>query len=126
MKLPKPSSAMPQFRVVVVVARPGETDFADTGELRYALAEASADAEVVVVDMTANTFCDASIINVLDWGRQRMHENGGELRVACRTPQILRWMAITEQDRPFQIYPNLRAAVKVDRWHVRFSHQTAA
>lgn len=122
--VPKPSSAMPQMRVITIIA-PNEVDIANSRELRDALAEASVDADVIVVDMTATTVCDASAIDTLAWFHQRVHDSGGELRVAC-SAWVRRVMAVTGQDEVLQLYPSMRTALMVDRWHMRVSHMAAA
>ena len=75
--------------------------------------------------MTKTTVCDASAIDTLAWFHQRVHDGGGELRVAC-SARVRRVMAVTGQDQVLQLFPSMRKALMVDRWHVRLSHMAAA
>lgn len=64
---------------VLVVTPPAEIDVLNSGKLRDALLSALADHATVVVDMTANKFCDSSGLQALVAAHRC---RPGELRVA--------------------------------------------
>jgi hypothetical protein len=93
-----------------VVFTPEEIDLVNADQLLHALLLATADATVVVVDMTATTFCDASTIDTLEWVNRQLKGHDGELRVipAALAPPAIR---ATRAEQPFPIYANLLEAL---------------
>lgn len=81
-----------------VVLRPaGELDLATVEPLRVGWFALAADVAppVVVVDLAAVTFADASFVNLLVGVRRRQAEHGGTLRVRHATPPICRLLCLT-------------------------------
>lgn len=93
-----------------VVSTPGEIDLTDAELLLHVLLVATANAVVVVVDMTATTYCDASTIDTLEWINQWLNDNNGELRVIPATPAPP-VMKATHADQPFPIFASLPDAL---------------
>jgi anti-anti-sigma factor len=93
-------STPPQFSVsvdgatTIVVAR-GELDLACRDGLREALADLSG---AVVVDLEEVTFLDSSCIGVLAGAAQRLHEDGGDLRIRRPADVPRRALEITGLD----------------------------
>jgi anti-sigma B factor antagonist len=95
------------------VLRPeGELDLASASDLRHELfGVIEAGAKTIVVDLETTTFIDSMTIGVLLGAVRRLHEHGGELRIACADPNITRIFEITLLDRVFAIYPSCEAAL---------------
>jgi anti-anti-sigma regulatory factor len=93
-----------------LVTTPEEIDLSNADQLLHALLVATADTAIVIVDMTATTFCDASTVDTLEWVNQRLHDDGGELRVIPATP-VPAALEITRPDQTFRIFGSLPGAL---------------
>jgi anti-sigma B factor antagonist len=94
-----------------VVTPPAEIDRANADQLREALASASVEHATVVVDMTANSFCDSSGLSALIMAHQRARAAGGELRLVMGGPTPHRVFKVTGLDRVFRIFDSLPEAI---------------
>jgi anti-sigma B factor antagonist len=94
-----------------VVTPPAEITIQNAGQLAEALAAASGGHTVVVVDMTANEFCDSSGISVLVLAQKRAREATGEVRLVMNDSVVHRIFKVTGVDGIFRIFGSLLSAV---------------
>jgi anti-sigma B factor antagonist len=96
-----------------VVVRPrGALDAHSVPDLRHELSRIVENgASLVVVDLTTTSFIDSMTIGVLLGAVRRLQQHGGELRLACADPNIMRIFEMTLLDRVFAIYPSSEAAL---------------
>lgn len=93
---------------VLVVTPPAEIDVLNSGKLRDALLSALADHATVVVDMTANKFCDSSGLQALVAAHRC---RPGELRVAVDHTHVQRIFKLTGADRVIRIFSTVADAI---------------
>jgi anti-sigma B factor antagonist len=93
-----------------VVPAPAEVDGAGSDQLRHALIAAVDDHAIVVVDMSANTFCDSSGIGALLTAARRATARGGELRVVMPDTSVFRVFKLTGADRVLRIFGSVAEA----------------
>jgi anti-sigma B factor antagonist len=116
-----PSADIPQFEInsgpgpddVYVVRIAGEVDMSHEEELRGELRTAvAAEANGIVVDLTACDFIDSSGIRALLLSREAQHpEEGSErLAVAATSEQILRILSVMGLDRVIPIRATVEEA----------------
>ena len=96
---------------VLVVIPPAEIDMLNSGKLRDTLLPALADHAVVVVDMTANKFCDSSGLQALVAAHR---SRPGELRVAVDHTHVQRIFKVTGADRVIRIFNTVADAVAAE------------
>jgi len=94
-----------------VVAAATEVDIGNAAGLRGAIASASADHPVSVVDMSRTQSCDSSGLGVLVMAASRAREAGGELRVVQGGPAVRRIFRVTGVDRMFRLFDSLSEAL---------------
>ena len=94
-----------------VVTPPAEIDLANAGQLQEALESAGPEDATIVVDMTANRFCDSSGISVLVWAHKRARAGGGEIRLVMGGATLHRVFKVTGLDRVFRIFDSLADAI---------------
>ena len=115
------SADIPQFEIssgpgpddVYVVRVAGEVDMSHEEELRIELRRAvEADADGIVVDLTACEFIDSSAIRALLLSRaEKKPERGSEsLAVAASSDQILRILSVMGLDQVLPIEPTVDQA----------------
>jgi anti-sigma B factor antagonist len=97
-----------------VVTPPAEITIQNAEQLREALAAASGDHAVVVVDMTANEFCDSSGISELVMAQKRARAAMGEVRLVMSGPEVRRIFKVTGVDGIFRIFGSLANAVAAE------------
>jgi anti-sigma B factor antagonist len=91
---------------------PAEVDISNAGQVREDLAAVVAqDASLVIVDMSATTFCDSAGVTALVRAARKASASGAGLRVATSAPAVVRVLAITGVDRLIEIYPSVAAAM---------------
>lgn len=95
---------------LAVVTPPAEIDLANAWRLREALESAGPEDATVVVDMTANRFCDSSGISVLIRAHKRAQAGGGEILLVMGGATMQRVFKVTDLDRVFRIFDNLGEA----------------
>lgn len=108
-----------------VVSTPDYIDISNVHQLCRALLSAGTDAMVVVVDMTATTFCDPSGLGALVRMYRWLKESCVELRVVGCTDRVRLVMAITGDDRVLPTFDSVAEAVtmKPQNW---WPHHQAA
>jgi anti-anti-sigma factor len=113
------------FNGLPVVSTPPEIDIANIHLLSRALMTASADAMVVVVDMSATTFCDCTGLGALVRMYRWLDDNYVELRLVSCTERVQVVMAITNLDRELPIFGSLAEAVTKKPQNWPHHHQAA-
>jgi anti-anti-sigma factor len=98
---------------LAVITPPREIDAGNAARLEQVLAAAVADHPVVVVDMSANTFCDSSGIRALVLATQQARGSERELRVVMGGPSVRRVFKLTGVDRMLAMFETLAAATGV-------------
>lgn len=99
---------------VSVVTPSAEITIENAGPLREALAAASRERVIVVVDMTANDFCDSSGISELVMAQKRARQATGEVRLVMSGPAVRRIFKVTGVDGIFRIFGTLADAVSAE------------
>ncbi|MFK0181720.1 STAS domain-containing protein [Streptomyces xanthochromogenes] len=92
----------------VIVAR-GELDLDTTPDLTAALAKAADEHDVVVIDLSAVTFADSALLNLL----LRTH-GATTLRIAAPHPRIMLLLELTGADQALHVFTNLDDACATD------------
>jgi anti-sigma B factor antagonist len=94
------------------VTLPAEVDVSDADRIDQDLADVVAqDASLVIVDMSATTFCDSAGVTALVRAVRQANASGAGLRVATSASAVTRVLAITGVDRLIEIYPSVAAAM---------------
>ena len=96
---------------LAVVTPPAEVDLANAGQLGEALESAGPEDATIVVDMTANRFCDSSGISVLVRAHKRAQAGGGEIRLVMGGATLHRVFKVTDLDRVFRVFDSLAEAI---------------
>lgn len=95
----------------VIVAITGELDLYTAPKLRERLDELILSGRaVVVIDLEKLDFMDSSGINVLVGSLKRLRASGGELRLVCTQPRLLKLFEITGLLSSFAIYGSVATA----------------
>jgi anti-sigma B factor antagonist len=98
-----------------VVTCSGELDLNAAPELRFLLCQMmQLGTTDLVVDLTAVTFIDSTIIGVLTGRLRRLRGDGGSLVLVCTNDFVLRTIAIAGMDRVFEVYPTLAEGLTRD------------
>jgi len=93
-----------------VVTAPAEIDAANAGEIRQALlAAASHDAAVLIIDMSATTFCDSAGVQAIIDTYNQAAATQTQLRLVATA--VLRILTLVGVDQLTPIYPTLEAAL---------------
>jgi anti-sigma B factor antagonist len=87
-----------------VVMPPAQIDIANADRLLYELMSAARDASIVVLDMTATTFCDSSGFSRMVIAGDHLRASGGDLRVVC-SARMHMLMTINKDDEHFSVFP---------------------
>ncbi|MBG0819702.1 STAS domain-containing protein [Planomonospora sp. ID91781] len=95
-----------------VVALHGEIDVATAPALRRRLLNAlQHSTDLLVLDLSAVSFCDASGLTVLIDVRQRATASGITVRLAAPRPPVARLLHVTGLDHAFAVHPTLSSAL---------------
>jgi anti-anti-sigma regulatory factor len=89
-----------------VVKAPTAIDISNANELLYDLMSAARKASIVVLDMTATTFCDSSGFWRLVMAGDYKRAIGGDLQVVC-SARLRMLMAINEDDEHFTVFTTM-------------------
>jgi anti-sigma B factor antagonist len=93
-----------------VVALPAEIDAANADKISQELLRAtSLGAAVVVIDMSATTFCDSAGVQAIIAAYRHASANGTQLRLVATT--VLRVLTLIGADQLVPIYATLDAAL---------------
>jgi anti-sigma B factor antagonist len=102
----------PQHDEQVVITLPREIDITNSDHLREALlAVISQRPAVVVADMTASTFCDASGMNAILTACQQAAAAGTDMRLVPGYPAARRVFVLSGYNTVLSIYPDLPTAL---------------
>ncbi|WP_449060754.1 STAS domain-containing protein [Planomonospora algeriensis] len=95
-----------------VVALHGEIDIATAPALRRRLLNAlQHSTDLLVLDLSAVSFCDAAGLTVLIDVRRRAVASGITVRLAAPRPSVARLLHVTGLDRAFAVHPTLSSAL---------------
>jgi anti-sigma B factor antagonist len=93
-----------------VVTVPAEVDVTNTDEVRRALlSAASQNVPVLIIDMSATTFCDSTGVQAIIATYRQTAATGTELRLVAT--ETLRILTVIGVDQLIPIYPDLNAAI---------------
>jgi anti-sigma B factor antagonist len=93
-----------------VIALPAEIDAANADKIGQELLRAtSLGAAVVVIDMSATTFCDSAGVQAIIAAYRHAGANGTRLRLVATT--VLRVLTLVGADQLVPVYPALEAAL---------------
>lgn len=94
-----------------VIRLPAEVDISTADQLREELLSVIDEgAAVLIVDMSATTFCDSAALSALIIAHKRAAAAAAELRLVATSAGVLRVMKLTGVDRLISLYPTLAAA----------------
>jgi anti-sigma B factor antagonist len=97
---------------VAVASTPAEIDISNADEVRDCLLGVLGESPaLLVVDLSATSFCDSGGVNALVRVYQRALADRAALRFVVTAPVVRRVLAITGVDRLLDIYPTLAAAL---------------
>ncbi len=97
---------------VAVISLPGEIDISNADRVREDLLSiVNRGATLLVVDMSATTFCDSAGINAMVRAFKRATANGTGMRLVVTGPAVLRVFAITGVDHLIDVYPSVAVAM---------------
>lgn len=97
---------------VVVVSLPAEIDISNADQVREDLLSViNRGAVLLVVDMSATTFCDSAGVNALVRAFRRATASGAGMRLVVTAPTVQRILAITGVDHLIDIHHSVAAAM---------------
>jgi len=95
-----------------VVTLPPEIDVSNSQQISQELASlVDQGAVMLIVDMTASTFCDTSGARELIAARKHAQAGGAEIRLVVKAHAVLRVFEIIGLGDLFAIFPDLAAAL---------------
>jgi len=98
------------FPTGVVLTLRGELDAYDAPELRSVFAD-STHVRVVVLDLSAVSFLDSTVLGTIVGLQRRVREADGELRVVLPESEARRVFALTGLDRALDVRPTRESAL---------------
>lgn len=97
---------------VAVVSLPAEIDISNGEHVCEDLLSAiNHGAALLVVDMSATTFCDSAGVNALVRAFTRATATGAGMRLVVPAPNVQRILGLTGVDRLIDVYPSVSAAM---------------
>jgi anti-sigma B factor antagonist len=97
---------------VAVVRTPEEVDATIADAMREALLSVlNQGASALVVDMTRTTFCDSAGVSAMARARRRGLASNAEVRIATRSPALLRLFSLLGLEPAIAVYPDVEAAL---------------
>ncbi len=97
---------------VAVISLPAEIDVSNADRVREDLLSViNRGATLLVVDMSATTFCDSAGLNALVRAFKRATASGAGMRLAVSEAAVRRILAITGVDHLIDVYPSVAAAM---------------
>src|SRR5215469_18341765 len=100
--------------LLAMVTLPAEIDVAGSRRLCGELGSALASATVVIVDMTATTYCHSSGVHILLLAQEQAAATGVDLRLVVPSAGVLRTLAWAGADWLLPIYPTLQEALAAE------------
>ena len=95
-----------------VVAISGQVDLATAPQLKERMLELVTNGhEHLVADLTSTEFLDSTALGALVSVLKRLRVKGGEMRLVCTSPSILKVFDITGLDRVFPIHASVDEAM---------------
>ena len=95
-----------------VVAISGQVDLATAPALKERMLElVTTGHEHLVCDLTATEFLDSTALGALVSVHKRLRLRGGEMRLVCTSPSILKVFDITGLNRVFPIHASVTEAM---------------
>lgn len=96
-----------------VITMPTEIDANNADDIRQALVSAAShEAAVLIIDMSATTFCDSAGVQAIIAARNQAATTGMQLRLAAT--EALRILTLVGVDQLIPVYPSLAAALAGD------------
>jgi anti-sigma B factor antagonist len=95
----------------VVVTAPAEIDVVNVSGLIGQLTTVCRSLDLVIVDMTATTFCDSAGVRALARAWQLAVASGGELRLAIGGSPIRRVLQLTGLDQVVPVYHDVEQSL---------------
>jgi anti-sigma B factor antagonist len=100
---------------VAVVRLPAETDLCNAEQVRDTLlAVLNTGVPTLIADLTATTFCGCDGLGAIVRAHQRAQAAGAQVRLATRTPIVLRLLSLTYVDRLVPVFDSVHAAWPAD------------
>jgi anti-sigma B factor antagonist len=107
-----PRPQVERFEHAVAVRLSGELDAFDAPALRETFAELNtANGDVVVLDLSAVSFLDSTVLGTVVGLLRRVREGGGELRVVLPETPARRIFEVTSLDQTLGVWPSRAAAL---------------
>jgi anti-anti-sigma factor len=94
----------------IVVALPEEIDICNAARVAKELTSAVSPGSVVIIDMSASTFCDCAGAHAIVRTHRRATDNGAVLRLVVAGAQVRRILGLLGIDRLLEFYPCVEAA----------------
>jgi anti-sigma B factor antagonist len=111
--MPRARPHVEPFPGGLVLTLRGELDAYDAPELRSVFGDAASENRVVVLDLSAVSFLDSTVLGAIVGLQRRLREADGELRVVLPESEARRVFALTGLDRAFDVRPTRVSAVAV-------------
>jgi anti-sigma B factor antagonist len=97
---------------VAVVSLPAEIDLSNADQIREdLLSVVNRGATLLIVDMSATTFCDSAGVNALVRTLKRVTASRAGMRLVVSTHAVRRVLDITGVDHLIDIYPSVASAL---------------
>jgi len=97
---------------VTVLSVKGEVDVYSAPRLREKLVElASQGHRLIVADLDGVEFLDSTGLGVLVGGLKRLRSSGGDLKLVCNQPRVLKVIEITGLQSVFALSSSLEEAI---------------
>ena len=94
---------------LTVLTAPTEIDIINADRLLYDLMSAAKSAPMIVLDMTATTFCDSSGFRRMSLAGDHLRAIGGDLRVVC-SDRMHMLLSINQDDEHLSVFSNMTEA----------------
>lgn len=105
-------SSHEQGRFTVVEAN-GDIDLISAPVLRGSLESLFRDSRLaLIIDLRGVPFLDSSGLGVLVGAQRAVRPHGGDIRLVCHEPRVLRVFSITGLDQVFSIYDSPESAIE--------------
>lgn len=103
--------AIRMHRDLAVVNAPAEIDVANADDLLSALRAAATGASIVVLDMTATTFCDSTGFFPIVKTADQLRARGGDLRLVCCSPWLYKIMTYNKDHEHVSYFASMMEAL---------------
>jgi len=94
----------------VTVTLPAQIDMLNAARVAEVLTLAVSRGSVVIIDMSATTFCDCAGVRAVVRAYKRATGSGAELRLVVTAEAVRRIFGLMGVDRLVEIYPSVEAA----------------